>query len=1178
VALRFPPHSTAPVRSRFICSFHNPAPQCDIITLDRVSRFLLKMRSNTDRHKNTGYAKGKLKMIKRTTTSIKTHVPWLALFLILLFVLIQVMPRALAQSFDRGSDEALISQKQEEIGVDRSTPPAPGSRGPSEAKIPATLSESLRQSEPAKHAPLPSAPPIQDAPGAVNCDTEPGIVIHDDGTIENGYSGNPAAGISQVRFVDKFTPTAYPASFSAVCLALVTPSGGHPSWPVNIVVYADDGPGGSPGSELGSMAVTSQNTVFPNPTPGWNSYDISWMNLVVNSGSVYIGVRWMTTSPNVFIAADESTDRPIGFAGGYWWNNVANAWAPIESALGDYRSLMVRAVETHPGLSVSGTDPAVGSVVFAQQTAFTVNVNQPVDATTLQGSDFTVNGLPANSVTYTPGSTTMTFHYTTSPMASQGVQTMHIAAGAFLSAAGGNPVHEFTGTFRYDALLLEVTNTVPSIGGTFSPPAPGIYQYDVNWNEAVDPNSVQAGDLQLIGILGARVTNAQVINSNMTTRFTLHVPSGGALRASIAAGAITDQFGNSGAAFSGNYTVEGAVAQFQIGAIYTKIPGHPTALVPGARDPSGTPTNTEFRQFNQLTVSRTGKWVIRGFTQQISPDIKDIILSGHGATGSVLLQRGFPFPGAVGNELFEFSGGGVGYNDHDDFVFRIRAQGGVTANAQKVLKSIGGVVSVAFQQGDAYSGLEGPPGVPQSGFVGNSIGSTHLLNNGIIGTHDTTVTGMTSTLWRPVLAYNLQKFMQRNIDFVTGLGGVGTERIGGLTGLNGDQFFATPDFDPVGGSGSWIAGGQIDRPADQNVVIVNGEVVLRQGQAMPGDPSVVTDAFTNVAILSNGDWYVRGTRLGGGALAVRNGVVIAKTGDEIGNSGEHWVGTSFSAFTGNNNGDWLIAGQTDNPDPARQYVIAVNGVIVARQSDPIDLQVPAVIGRANPATNPWSPDNVYLTDDMVLYFLASIQDGQGNEYTGNPAFSTPLAFLRSALPLGNPIATGAASRKNHGASGNFDIPLPLTGNAGIECRSDGATGDYTMVVTFLANVSVAGTPQATVTSGIGTIGSGGVSNGGVVITSGNVVTIPLTNVADAQTLQVTLHDVNGTSNVTIPMSVLVGDVNASGSVTASDVSLVKSQSGQTAGESNFRADVNASGSINAVDVSLVKSRSGNVLP
>ena len=138
-----------------------------------------------------------------------------------------------------------------------------------------------------------------------------------------------------MRFVDKFTPNAYPASFSSVCLALSTQAGGPPSWPVNVVVYADDGPGGSPGRELGTMAVTAQNTFFPSPTPVWNSYDISWMNLVINSGSVYIGVRWMPTSPNVFMAADETTDRPVGFAGGYWWNNVANAWATIGSAFTD---------------------------------------------------------------------------------------------------------------------------------------------------------------------------------------------------------------------------------------------------------------------------------------------------------------------------------------------------------------------------------------------------------------------------------------------------------------------------------------------------------------------------------------------------------------------------------------------------------------------------------------------------------------------------------------------------------------------------------------------------------------------------------------------------------------------------------------------------------------------------
>jgi hypothetical protein len=177
-----------------------------------------------------------------------------------------------------------------------------------------------------------------------------------------------------------------------------------------------------------------------------------------------------------------------------------------------------------------------------------------------------------------------------------------------------------------------------------------------------------------------------------------------------------------------------------------------------------------------------------------------------------------------------------------------------------------------------------------------------------------------------------------------------------------------------------------------------------------------------------------------------------------------------------------------------------------------------------------------------------------------------------------PIVQSAVSRKAHGGVGNFDVDLPLSGSPGIECRSGGATSDYTIVVTFLANVSVNGNPQAAVTSGIGTIGSGGVSNGGMVITSGNVVTIPLTNVANAQTINVTLNNVNGSTNVTIPMGVLIGDVNGNAVVNASDVSLTKSQVGVPVSGSNFREDVNASGTITATDVTIVKSDVGHALP
>src|SRR5215510_9915589 len=205
-------------------------------------------------------------------------------------------------------------------------------------------------------------------------------------------------------------------------------------------------------------------------------------------------------------------------------------------------------------IHVTTTVPAVASVISTQPTTFTVNISEPANPASLQASDFTVNGIPATSVAYTPGSTTIVFTFGASPVTNQGLQTMSIPAGAFTSAAAGDPVAAFTGTFRYDTLLLQVVATVPPVGGVFTLPGP--FTYDVNFNEPIDPASVQPGDLQLGGIAGSTVTAASVLPGNLTARFTINVPSEGAFTASIPAGAITDAFGNAGAAFTGTYVVD----------------------------------------------------------------------------------------------------------------------------------------------------------------------------------------------------------------------------------------------------------------------------------------------------------------------------------------------------------------------------------------------------------------------------------------------------------------------------------------------------------------------------------------------------------------------------------------------------------------------------------------------
>ena len=101
-------------------------------------------------------------------------------------------------------------------------------------------------------------------------------------------------------------------------------------------------------------------------------------------------------------------------------------------------------------LGCSVISPACGIVVTTPPDNFIVDVSDPVDAATLSASDFTVNGIPADSVSLINGNTTIHFYFGTSP-AVQSVNTMHILAGAF--DCGGGPVLEFTCTFFYKTAI-----------------------------------------------------------------------------------------------------------------------------------------------------------------------------------------------------------------------------------------------------------------------------------------------------------------------------------------------------------------------------------------------------------------------------------------------------------------------------------------------------------------------------------------------------------------------------------------------------------------------------------------------------------------------------------------------------------------------------------------------------
>lgn len=218
-------------------------------------------------------------------------------------------------------------------------------------------------------------------------------------------------------------------------------------------------------------------------------------------------------------------------------------------------------------------------------------------------------------------------------------------------------------------------------------------------------------------------------------------------------------------------------------------------------------------------------------------------------------------------------------------------------------------------------------------------------------------------------------------------------------------------------------------------------------------------------------------------------------------------------------------------------------------------------------TNGQVPDSDPIVFNQVGTFYWQASYSGDDEH--NPATSScddERVTVMPALQL-----MSAVSRKTHGIAGTFDVVLPMTGEPGLECR--GTNGSHALVFTFNNDV-VSG--DANVTEGIGDVA-------GNPIFAGNAMTVNLVGVGDVQTITVTLSNVTDTSSNVLPdtlvsMHLLVGDTNGNKRVNSADVAQTKSQSGQPLTTTNFRNDVTANGSITGTDVSLVKSRSGAGLP
>lgn len=228
----------------------------------------------------------------------------------------------------------------------------------------------------------------------------------------------------------------------------------------------------------------------------------------------------------------------------------------------------------------------------------------------------------------------------------------------------------------------------------------------------------------------------------------------------------------------------------------------------------------------------------------------------------------------------------------------------------------------------------------------------------------------------------------------------------------------------------------------------------------------------------------------------------------------------------------------------------------------------------SPVAGPGSTTGSSATSPVPVSGLVN-GTGYGCFVTANSgaASSSPSATVNVTPTLGTPLVLiGVASRKTHGTTGVYDVPIdhtvPMGGAVSVEPRAIG-TG-HRIVFQFNANVT-----------SIGAVSAIDESANAVAATAtqlSNEVSVSLSGLANNKSVTVTIPTVNNTPiNANASIGFLVGDINGTRSVNSSDISSVKARSGQTTNHANFRFDINASGAINSSDISGVKAGAGGVL-
>lgn len=390
--------------------------------------------------------------------------------------------------------------------------------------------------------------------------------------------------------------------------------------------------------------------------------------------------------------------------------------------------------------------------------------------------------------------------------------------------------------------------------------------------------------------------------------------------------------------------------------MYTNITGHPTATVPGTAFEFQPGTGTS--HFERVYGHPNGNWVIKASNNQNN----DMIMSND----QIVLIEGDNAAWTSG-ELVGSVERKISVNKFSEVAFSNTTTGGSTDDDRYIVKFDGSNFFTQAREMDAMSTIPGA-------FWGNILDSVNILDSGGVTFSADGISGV--SVDENDILFEVDTVLARE----------GIDIPSGQLGSEAWENFDGDDYWTAYNGAHWLVQGDLFGDANtDDVLVLDNQVVIQEGVilanssfANPVDGSGIVGAF----LAPGGQYYARGNNDTSEIDWIySNGTVITNMGELAFTGGtELWSDAQYSDCfflqVGNSYGDYVIGGVTDGDTASNGLLVKNNQWVVARESDPIDLDGNGMFDD-DAFFDTFGNDDGVLFDDGQFIFVATIKNATG---------------------------------------------------------------------------------------------------------------------------------------------------------------------------------------------------------